>query len=164
MNALDVLKYGNRFLLDSLDGIEDWNSPGITTRWSAKDVLGHLASFERYLEEALLEALGRGPTPVLDAMRADAAGFNDREVGRRTAETLEAVRREYDQAHARVVALVRELGPERMRQPGTIPWYGAEYSLDDLVVYVNYGHKREHGGQVRAYKARLAASHPGRKP
>jgi hypothetical protein len=33
---------------------------------------------------------------------------------------------------------------------GTIPWYGPEYSLNDLVVYQMYGHKREHGPQLDA--------------
>jgi hypothetical protein len=31
---------------------------------------------------------------------------------------------------------------------GTIPWYGPECSLDDLVVYQMYGHKREHDPQL----------------
>ena len=30
------------------------------------------------------------------------------------------------------------------------PWYGPEYSLDDLVVYTMYGHKREHDPQLSA--------------
>ena len=29
-------------------------------------------------------------------------------------------------------------------------WYGPEYSLDDLVVYQMYGHKREHDPQLSA--------------
>jgi hypothetical protein len=36
------------------------------------------------------------------------------------------------------------------RDTGTIPWYGPEYSLDDLVVYQQYGHKREHDPQLAA--------------
>jgi hypothetical protein len=44
----------------------------------------------------------------------------------------------------------RAIAPEVWREVGTIPWYGAEYSLDDLVVYQQYGHKREHDPQLSA--------------
>ena len=36
------------------------------------------------------------------------------------------------------------------REVGTIPWYGPEYSLDDLVVDQWYGHQREHDPQLKA--------------
>ena len=161
MNALDVLTYGHRTLQSSIEGIDDWETAGVTTRWSAKDVLAHLASYERCLEEALLELEGRGPTPVLDAMRADPRGFNDVQVGARRAQSMDAVRREYEEVHARVIELVRALSPARLRQSGTIPWYGPEYSLDDLIVYTNYAHKREHGAQLRAFKLRHAGARSG---
>ncbi len=156
MNALDILKYGNQHVVDALSGLEDWNTPGVTTRWTAKDMLAHLASYERFLEEAMLEVQGRGPTPTLDAMRDDHAGFNDRQVAARAGQPLEAVRREYDDAHARVMAVAEALGPDRLRAPGTVPWYGAGYSLDDLIVYANYAHKREHCAQLKAFRTRRA--------
>ncbi len=161
MNALDILMYGHRTLLQSIDGIDDWETPGVTTHWSAKDVLAHMASYERFLEEALLELEGRGPTPVLDAMRNDAGGFNESQVSARRGLSAEAVRREYEEAHARVIERVKALSPARLRQPGTIPWYGPDYSLDDLIVYANYAHKREHGAQLRAFKLRHAAARSG---
>jgi hypothetical protein len=33
--------------------------------------------------------------------------------------------------------------------------YGKEYALDDFVVYMYYGHKREHGAQVAGFHDRL---------
>jgi hypothetical protein len=39
---------------------------------------------------------------------------------------------------------------EPWREAGTIPWYGPEYSLNDLVVYQMYGHRREHDPQLGA--------------
>jgi len=64
---------------------------------------------------------------------------------------------EYTQAHPRVMTLVEELGPERLRAVGTIPWYGADYWLGDFIVYAIYGHEREYCGQVRQFKLRIAA-------
>jgi mycothiol maleylpyruvate isomerase-like protein len=158
VNALDILKYGHREIVSGLEGLDDWDSAGVTSRWSVKDLVAHLASYERFVEEAMLEVLGRGPTPVLDAMRADPRGFNDAQVGARRAHGTDVVRREYEEAHARLLALADELGPERLRREGTIPWYGLRYSLDDLIVYANYAHKREHGAQLRAFRLRHTPS------
>ena len=44
------------------------------------------------------------------------------------------------------------LDPARLREPGSIPWYGEEYALDDLIVYQYYGHKREHSAQIEAFR------------
>ena len=156
MNAVEILQYGHGEVVNAIDALDDWTTPGVTSQWSARDVLAHLASYERFLEEAMLEVLGRGPTPTLDAMRADWKGFNAAQVASRRDASPDAVRREYDEAHARVMALAAELGPERLREPGTIPWYGGGYSLDDLIVYANYAHKREHGAQLRAFRLRRA--------
>jgi len=57
------------------------------------------------------------------------------------------------------MALVPRIPPERWREVGTIAWYGPEYALDDLVVYLMYGHKREHGPQLEAVLERSVA-HP----
>jgi hypothetical protein len=44
----------------------------------------------------------------------------------------------------------RAITAERWREVGTIPWYGPQYSLEDLIVYTMYGHKREHNPQLEA--------------
>jgi hypothetical protein len=51
--------------------------------------------------------------------------------------------------------LITQIPPQTLRQPGTIPWYGAEYALDDLLVYMYYGHKREHSAQVGVFRDQL---------
>ena len=50
----------------------------------------------------------------------------------------------------------RFLGNAPRREVGTIPWYGPQYSLDDMLVYTMYGHKREHGPQLDAVLERSA--------
>ena len=48
--------------------------------------------------------------------------------------------------------------PETFRANGSIPWYGAEYCLDDYIVYTNYAHKREHCGQIDVFGDRFRAT------
>lgn len=159
MNAHEILMYGNRHVQDAFGGLResDWTRVGVTTRWSPRDLLAHLTSFELVLAETLGEVLGEGDTPTLDAMRRARAAFGDAQVAARQDRSGAEVMKEYEAAHALVMARAAKLGPDRLRAPGTIPWYGEAYSLDDLIVYANYAHKREHCAQMRRFRMGLPA-------
>ena len=51
-------------------------------------------------------------------------------------------------AHRVTMELAARLPGDLWSKVGTIPWYGPEYSLDEMLVYTMYGHKREHGPQL----------------
>ena len=55
------------------------------------------------------------------------------------------------------MTLVPRIPADRWREVGAIPWYGPDYALDDLVVYLMYGHKREHTPQLEAVLERTVA-------
>ena len=154
MNALDVLTYGHQTMLRTIEGLAeaDWRLPGVTGRWSAKDVLAHLASFEHMLVDVLNTFLEGGATPYLTAWQGE--GFNDREVPKRQDMTVSQVLAEYTDTQAEVMALARRIPAEVYRQAGRLTWYGAEYDLDDFIVYTFYGHKREHSAQIAAFRDR----------
>jgi len=69
--------------------------------------------------------------------------------------TVDEIVAEYSDACAQTMELIGCIPAETLRQSGTIPWYGAEYSLDDLIVYMYYGHKREHAAQIAAFRDRM---------
>jgi hypothetical protein len=154
MNALDILHYGDREVRGAFDGLApaDWNRTGVTRRWSPKDVLAHLASFEIVLEDVLKSVAGEKTSSTFDQFTKEHAAFNDAEVEARRSRPADEILGEYGAAHERVMELARRLGPERLREVGTIPWYGAGYSLDDFIVYANYAHKREHCAQVKRFR------------
>ncbi len=154
MNAKDVLYYGHDFVLRNLADLPmaHWDTENVCGWWSTKDILAHLTSFEDVLIEVLQGFLGGGPTPHRDAMTADPGKFNDDEVAERKDRTAAAVFDEYQARQAETMALIARIPAEVIRQPGTLPWYGAEYSLDDLIVYQYYGHKREHTSQINVFK------------
>jgi hypothetical protein len=52
------------------------------------------------------------------------------------------------------MTLVAQIPAETLRATGTIPWYGPEYALDDLITYMYYGHKREHSAQIAVFRDR----------
>lgn len=157
MNPLDVLKYGHRTVLKVVDGLPeaDWHTPGVVGVWSTKDVIAHLASHEQVLVEILQSLLGEATTPTLDRFKLGVAEFNDPEVLRRQPMTVDEVRAELADAHAQTLVLLPQIPEDVRRRAGTLPWYGAEYDLEDYICYGCYGHKREHSAQIDSYRSRL---------
>ncbi len=154
MNASDILKYGNRTVLQTIDGLpkSDWSTGGVCGWWSVKDIIAHLTSFEQVLVEVLNTFLDGGPTTTLEAYYTDGQKFNDDQVTLRGDKTPDQVLAEYDELHACTLSLVARIPEETRRRPGTLPWYGMEYALDDFIVYAFYGHKREHSAQIAVFR------------
>jgi len=158
MNAQDILKYGDSFLKGTLHDLpmDTWETGGVCGVWSVKDILAHLISYEHMLTDVLSGFLGSKDMPTLQAMmERGPEGFNDDEVGARMGNSTEDVLQEYQAGHEKNLDLAAQIPPETYRAVGTLPWYGAEYSLDDYIVYSFYGHKREHGAQIDLYKDRI---------
>jgi hypothetical protein len=69
--------------------------------------------------------------------------------------TVSQVVQDYNDAYNQVAIIALELSENDLRQPGNIPWYGSEYSIEDLIVYQYYGHKREHCAQISVFRDTL---------
>ena len=149
MNPRDILRYGQREIDPLIDRCraDDWERIALGV-WTVQDLVGHLGAFEVRFAEVLQLFLGE--TPATDLRSMSPATFNDDCAAIRHDWSPEAVVAELREAHALVMTLVDRIAPETWRAVGTIPWYGPDYSLDDLIVYTMYGHKREHGPQLAA--------------
>jgi Mycothiol maleylpyruvate isomerase N-terminal domain len=149
MNTIDVLMYGQRTVVATMERYrpDDWSRIALGV-WTSKDLLGHLGAFEVRFADILATFVD---APVVSGLLdADPRTFNDDQAAIRADWTIERITDEFLAAHQRVMAHAGALPAERWREVGTIPWYGPEYSLDDLVVYQMYGHKREHDPQLSA--------------
>ncbi len=138
-----------------IDGLAepDWQTGGVCGYWSVKDIIGHLASFEHVLVEVLSSFLEGGETPYLNEMgTVGGQAFNDIETDKRKAQPVDVVLSEYNDTQAQTMGLARRISTQTWTAVGTIPWYGAEYSLDDFIVYIYYGHKREHSAQIAVFR------------
>jgi uncharacterized protein (TIGR03083 family) len=154
MNAADIVRYGQGTALRAVEGLpeDDWLTSGVCGYWSVKDIIAHLASYEQVLAEVLTTLMGGRPTPRVDRFTDRSGNFNDTEVAARQGLSVADTLAEFNEAHGRVVAALATIPVETLRQPGTIPWYGPEYALDDLLVYAYYGHKREHSAQIAVFR------------
>ena len=157
MDATDILKYGQQTVLQAIDGFPatGWETPGACGVWSVKDIIAHLASYEQVLVDILTAVMGKGSTPVLNRFIELGGQFNDSEVDKRKAKTVQEVLKEFNDTYTQVMSLIANIPLETLRQNGTLPWYGIDYALDDVIVYMYYGHKREHSAQIAAFCDRL---------
>jgi hypothetical protein len=157
MNALDVLKYGDKTVHQVLDGFPDeaWETPGVCGVLSVKEIVAHLAAYENVLVDVLTTFVSNEPTPHLAGMIEQADQFNENAIANRKTQTPQTILDEYNKAHERAMELAILITPEVYRQTATLPWYGAEYALDDLIAYMYYGHKQEHCAQIAVFRDHL---------
>jgi hypothetical protein len=166
MHAADMMFYGHETVKAAVDGLAaaDWTIPGVCGIWSVKDIITHLASDEAILVEVLQTQLDPAtPAPLLDAKLAGYAafgpdGYNVREVDSRANLMVDQVWQEYEGAYHQVSELLSQFAPDDLRRTGQLPWYGAEYDLEDYLVYGYYAHKREHMAQVNLFRDHLPAA------
>ena len=118
MNARDILKYGQQTVLQTLESFPEawWETPGACGFWSVKDIIAHLASYERILVDILTTFTGGGSTPVLNSYVELGSQFNDIEVSRRTAETIQDVLAEFNDTHIQVMSLLVNISSETLRR------------------------------------------------
>ena len=154
MNAHDILKYGQGTVFQAIEGLPEpaWDTPGACGVWSIKDIIAHLASYEHVMVDVLSTFVNGGSTSYLSKYTDPGGNFNDAEVAARKDKSIKEVLGEFQDTHAQVMSLAARIPEETFRQPGTLPWYGMEYALDDFIVYTQYGHKREHSAQVAAFR------------
>jgi hypothetical protein len=157
MNADDVFRYGHLTVLGCVQGIPDAEAetPGVCGVWSARDVISHLASYELATGDVFAGILGEETGPTLDLLLSEGATFNDDQVAQRQGQSLSQALDEYTAAYERADDLLQRIPLPQRRQAGILPWYGAEYDLEDVIAYMSYGHKREHSAQIAEFRYRV---------
>lgn len=156
MNPLDAMMYGQRTIDGLIDRLrpDQWEMIAVGD-WTTKDLVGHLGAFEVRFAEIM--ALFSGGTPATNLRAETPATFNDDQAAVRKDWSVDQIVTELRDAHRLTMKLAAQVPAETWSAVGSIPWYGPEYALDDLLVYTMYGHKREHAPQLEAILER-----PGR--
>ena len=155
MNAKDVVKYGHEALLKAIENLPEyaWIEGFVTGTWNAKDVVGHIAAYEAVFVEVLKKVLEPAfATPLIDKRLDPNYQFNEEQAALRKNQPYKQVLQEYLDTHEQARQLVEKIPTEKLNQTGTLSWYNLEYSLDDYIVYRNYGHKRHHAAQIKIFR------------
>jgi hypothetical protein len=163
MHIQDLYEYGHQSFVSAIDNLPDdaWEIPGACGDWSVKEVVAHLASFERVLVEVLQSLRGAtSETPMLKRFIYEFAQFNEDEVFKRRHDRVGAIFAEYITAYEQANTLLASTPQYKLTQPGLLPWYGDDYDLEDFITYNYYGHKREHSAQIVAFREIFTAVEP----
>jgi len=144
--------------MEAVQGLKakDWTKVGATTKWSIKDVMAHLASYEHLLVDALNSVVSKKkPTPYLNARIKNYKSFNDNQIAARKDYSVQKTLTEYVKTFKEVEKMIKKISAKLLAKPGTISWYGKQYSLEDFIVYANYAHKCGHVGQIHVFRKRV---------
>ena len=113
--------------------------PGVVGRWSVKDLMGHVTTWER-------EALTHLPT-IMRGMRTPRYGgvdpFNARESAKKQGFPLDEIRRQMADAHEELLAFLADVPEEHF---ATETRFRGRLRLD------TYGHYGEHASQIAAWR------------
>jgi hypothetical protein len=121
--AIEILEHGYALVRDLVARLpaDAKTRPGISGgEWSAKDLIGHLASWEEHALEAL-EAWGNDEgSPIDKALYGrGTSAVNAEGVAAKANLGLSQVVHEADATHAELIAAVRAMSDERWQRPAT---------------------------------------------
>jgi DinB superfamily len=153
MNTVELLDNCHLKIIQVLGDLPElqWDIPEVCGDWSVKEIVAHLTSYELALAEALNTLSGQEPPPYLTRLLKDGAKFNDEEVEKRRYRTAQHVLDEYNDIQVQTLSLLQQIPAEKLQQKGTMPWYGAERSLNDLIIS-HCNHASEHCAQIEKFR------------
>jgi uncharacterized protein (TIGR03083 family) len=135
-------------LLLSQLSVEQFNQPGAVGVWSVKDVLAHIAFWERYAVN-ILKAVARGKTPDLLADDSTERS-NASVVAQYYQRPLAAVIADWQQAREDLLEQLEDLDDADLNDPDRFPW-SAGRTLLDRIAGNSFDHEQEHIEQIRAW-------------
>jgi hypothetical protein len=154
------IKQAHANLVSAVAGIPD---DVMTTRpvidwWTLKDILGHVAMWQRVAIKFVDEHERQGaPTPLgLDDAGVDA--YNKRGAAERRDYTLARVRAEFDASTRDLVTAVERLTDAQLNAPLAAPWE-SWVTLERLIAWNSYEHVPEHIEQIVKWQNERAAQH-----
>ena len=128
-------------LIESFEGLPNRSllQPGIVGRWSVRDLLCHITTWEEEFLKVLPLILAGQPLPRYGGIDA----FNDREQERKRGLSLDAVKRQLAATHERLLAAVAGLP----QVDDTV-----EKRLRRRLRLDTYHHYQEHAAQIVAWR------------
>jgi DinB superfamily len=154
MNVTDMLEQSHLQVIQVLDDLPElaWDIPEACGDWSVKDIIAHLASYERVLIDALNTFSGAAPTPYLHKFLSDSAAFDAAEVEVRKYQTPQHIEDEYQELQVQSSALLASIPANTVWQTGTMPWSRTHRCLGDFI-HTMCEHTREHCAQIVRFRA-----------
>jgi hypothetical protein len=123
--------------------------------WTLKDMLGHVAMWERVAIRFVDEFQRKGaPTPLGLKDYAAIDAYNKRGAAERRDWALARVRSEFNAASNDLLAAVERLTDAQLNEPLAAPWESGA-TLERLIAWNSYEHVPEHIAQIVEWRNRV---------
>ena len=139
-------------LLISRLSVAQMNQPGAVGIWSVKDVLAHIAFWERHAVD-VLRAARRGEAPPL-AVEDETESRNASVVAQYYLAPLSAVIAAWSSAREELLEELQDISDADLNDPYRFPWSQGR-TLLDRIADNSYAHEQEHIDQIRSWMQQM---------
>jgi uncharacterized damage-inducible protein DinB len=157
MNKVELLEYlaqGRARLLLAIEGLseEEMTVLGVVGNWSVKEILAHIAAWDKETSSVIKKALAPGHTKF-DYNISGARGFakwNAREVEKRRAMSVGQILAEMEEAREGLIELTYQLSDEELNHRFVPPWRWPTTPRRNLEIQAK--HDIEHAEQIMSWR------------
>jgi hypothetical protein len=150
-----MLRSAREELLQSISGLDIFFlTEKKIKNWTVKDVLAHVASWQRE-ERLIVEKALREKEPEFFYFLNDAEDFykwNEKEIEKRRACSLEEILEELSREQELFLQTIDRLSDEDLRKEFQPPWPGRTTIKECILIEVE--HEREHAKKIREWRKR----------
>jgi len=118
------------------------------TDWRIRDILGHIATWDRVLIRAIQGFL-KGSEYIIPGMVGDETNYNQEKVLEQRKLTTSQILQEWKQARKDFISAVRQVPPDRFNVELAFPW-GDERGNFTLMIEYMIEHNGEHQEEILA--------------
>ena len=145
-NLIDLLSESQSVTLAALQGIDAETLIYAQSDWTVRDIIGHLATWDRQSAKSL-RAYRKGSEYSIPDLGEDEDDFNQQAVLEQRALTTQQVFAEWDQTRADFQAAVQEIPLELFPGDLLYPWGDERGDIAKLVNYM-VEHDAEHRDEI----------------
>jgi hypothetical protein len=116
------------------------------TQWRIRDILGHIATWDRVLIQAI-ETFLEGSEYVIPGMVGDETDYNEEKVEEQRLVPTEEILKEWNQAREDFMNTVRKIPADRLNDELAFPWGDERGSLALMIEYM-IEHDGEHQEEI----------------
>ena len=116
------------------------------TQWRIRDILGHIATWDRVLIRAIQSYLS-GSEYIIPGMVGDETDYNEGKVSDQGDLSTSEILQDWNQAREDFVSAVQDIPPDRLRDELNFPWGDERGSLSLMIEYM-IEHNGEHQEEI----------------
>jgi len=143
---LERLAKTHHVLENSIEGLDPELVIHADTDWRIRDILGHIATWDRVLIHAI-QSFMEGSEYIISGMVGDETDYNQKKVLDQRKLTTSQILQEWNQARMDFIEAVQNIPPDKFNEELAFPWGDERGSLTLMIEYM-IEHNGEHQEEI----------------